>query len=178
MLQRGNRSVLVLSYGWQTASQPDPQGVTLQTLFPYISRMPDAALCAIFMDFCCIPQQPRSEEEEQRFQTGLKNMTSLYASITGTAVLQIKHVPERPAEYDGRLKLFTLAPQWLVAGALRDDLSRFGEVLSCAVNNELCQADVRFTTHAAAERACNELAIAERPAALEYNDRPYEHRGW
>ena len=79
MLEEGNRSVFVLSYGWQTSSQPDPRGVTLQTLFGYLSKVPDAAAFAIFMDFCCIPQQPRSEEEEERFREGLHNMTSLYA---------------------------------------------------------------------------------------------------
>ena len=178
LLENGSRSVFVLSYGWQTASQPDPQGVTLRTLVRYLSNTVDVGTCAIFMDFCCIPQHPRSEEEERRFQEGLKNMTSLYASITGTAVLQIKHIPERPVEYNGRLKLFALAPQWLEGGALRTDLGRFGTVVGCMVDGQLREAHVQFATHVAAERAYDELSIANRPAALEYNNRAYDHRGW
>ena len=102
----------------------------------------------------------------------------LSQSITGTAVLQIKRIPERPAEYSGRLRLFALTSPWLQQEALRAYLGRFGKVLDCTVVANTCEACVRFATHKTAERARDELCIAEWPAALEYNDRPYDKRGW
>ena len=37
-------------------------------------------------------------------------MGGLYASAIGTTVLQLKELPPRPREYDGKLCLFDVAP--------------------------------------------------------------------
>ena len=41
-----------------------------------------------------------------QFKSGLSVMGCFYASLTGTTVLQLKDVPARPEEYDGRIALF------------------------------------------------------------------------
>ena len=48
----------------------------------------------------------RSPEDGDKFGRALKQMGSLYASMSATAVLQQKFIPERPSEYDGRLVVF------------------------------------------------------------------------
>ena len=56
--------------------------------------------------FSSLPQRPRSPAEDVRFGHALEVMGDLYASAIGTTVLQIKEIPDRPAEYDGALALF------------------------------------------------------------------------
>ena len=51
----------------------------------------------------CLPQKPRTAEEDEVFHRGLTKMGSLYASVTGTAVVQIKSIPDRPEDFDGRI---------------------------------------------------------------------------
>ena len=60
-------------------------------------------------------------------------MNKCYASICGTAVIQLKDVPPRPAEYDGRVTIFDLGPASADEEAVRTDLARFGNVVEFAV---------------------------------------------
>ena len=56
-------------------------------------------------------------------------MGDLYASAIGTRVLQLKEIPQRPAEYDGMLCLFDLkegVDEELIRGALKV----YGEITS------------------------------------------------
>ena len=53
--------------------------------------------------FCSLFQKPphggeRTEEEQTSFKRGLGAMASLYASMTGTAVLLQRRVPARPQD--------------------------------------------------------------------------------
>ena len=98
LLDEGSRSVLVLSHCWQTAAHPDPRGLTLRALRAYLRSDPSTHRCGIFVDYCSLPQKDRRGQrtpgEASRFKDGLEVMASLYASLTGTAVLQQKIVPE------------------------------------------------------------------------------------
>ena len=44
--------------------------------------------------------------EREVFSCALKVMAYVYASLTGTAVLQLKDIPECPEEYDGCIVLY------------------------------------------------------------------------
>ena len=50
LLDRGDRSVLVVSHAWQTAGHPDPCGTTLRTLRAYLMSDPAAAECGVFFE--------------------------------------------------------------------------------------------------------------------------------
>ena len=140
MLAAGNRSILALSYGWQTPSHPDPFGTTLAAVRRFLATESADALAtsALFWDFASLPQkdpacfdstetleakadeaersafladlkakrkvyggkaweESRTPEARSIFDKGLKLMKNVYASITGTCVLQQKDVPARPA---------------------------------------------------------------------------------
>ena len=99
----GQRKVLVLSYGWLSAKEADPYGERLRLLRNYIGSLPDANECGLFIDQVCLPQPPRTKEEDEVFFKGLNQMGSLYASVTGSTVIQSKAVPPRPAEFDGQI---------------------------------------------------------------------------
>ena len=115
MLERGDRSVLALSYGWLTALHPDPHGTTLAAVRRFLSST-EANDTGLFWDFCSLPQrgqkgEERSEAEKSVFAQGLGIMGSIYASVTGTAVLQQRDIvlppggagkeSYNPTPYDG-----------------------------------------------------------------------------
>jgi len=130
VFDNGKRQVLVLSYGWLLATEPDPRGERLALIRRFLATLPDAAECGFFMDQVCLPQPPRTKEEDKVFFKGLKNMGKLYASVTGATVVQIKSVPSRPAEMEGRLSIRGLA-EAVEQEQLQAALSAHGEVRLC-----------------------------------------------
>ena len=114
---------------------------------------PRASELGLFVDWGSLPQKPRTEEETRSFAAAMQVMLSLYASVTGTAVIQCKHVPPRPARFDGCLCLYDELHEG-EAAALRDELAGLlqGEgqpAVGCTV--ELLAAvavhRLRFDTH-------------------------------
>jgi len=109
LMDRRNRSVLALSYGWLTAAHPDPHGTTLAAVRNYVhhavlesNESVATTALGLFWDFASLPQRPRSATEDGQFKRGLVAMSSCYASITCTAVLQLRDV-RLPASHDTQL---------------------------------------------------------------------------
>eukprot|EP00900_Chrysochromulina_parva_P003387 jgi/Chrpa1/13049/Chrysochromulina_OHIO_Genome00024578-RA len=104
-------------------------------------------------------------------------MGHIYASAIGTTVLQLKELPLRPPEYDGKLCLFDLAPG-LDGAAIKAALVAYGDIVSCTPGR--CPpATVCFTTHAAAQAAKRAAAQLEHIAGgvdTLFNERSYDGR--
>lgn len=83
---------LIVSHAWLAAGHPDPEGLQLADLIAEFERLnvPDGAL--VFYDFASLPQRPRTQNEEERFQAALAQMHLLYTKGAG-AVLIIPGVP-------------------------------------------------------------------------------------
>ena len=162
-------------------------GATLAMVRAYLLTAPRASELGLFMDWGSLPQKPRTEEETRSFAAALQVMLSLYASVTGTAVIQCKHVPPRPALFDGCLCLYDELQEG-EAAALRDELAGLlqGEgqpAVGCTVELVAAVAvhRLRFDTHEQAERALGVLREQGRAADFEFNDRAYDGvggRGW
>ena len=100
------------------------------------------------------------------------------ASAIGTTVLQIKEIPERPAEFDGAICLFGLA-QGVGESEIREWLQAFGVIVSYEAGAGSTPAIVRFATHAsavAAKRAASELVSLCAGIDTLYNERSYDGR--
>ena len=101
------------------------------------------------------------------------------ASAIGTTVLQLKEIPMRPRDFDGKLCLFELS-QGTEEASVRAALSGFGTIVSCELGSlGPATAIVRFSTHTAAlavKRAAAELKICGAVDTL-YNERSYDGRG-
>ena len=130
VFDNGKRQVLVLSYGWLLTTEPDPRGERLALIRRFLATLPDAAECGFFMDQVCLPQSPRTKEEDEVFCKGLGCMGKLYASVTGTTVVQIKSVSARAAGMEGRLRIRGL-PEAVEQEQLQGALSAHGEVRWC-----------------------------------------------
>ena len=101
------------------------------------------------------------------------------ASAIGTTVLQIKEIPERPAEFDGAICLFGLA-QGVGESEICERLQAFGVIVSYEAGAGSTPAIARFSTHAsavAAKRAASELVDLCAGIDTLYNERSYDgHR--
>lgn len=109
LLRQKQRKVLALSYGWQSADHPDPNGKTLKAVRSYLQRQKKKNVnveeLALFWDFASCPQKPRYGEQVELFKAALKQMGNLYASVMGTAVLILKDIPQgskNDMAYDSR----------------------------------------------------------------------------
>ena len=195
LFARGERKVLVISYGWHTSKHPDPTGIVLREVRRYLRADPSTRGCALFWDVASRPQPPCTAEERDIGEKALMVMSSFYASITGTAVLQQKAIPDRPALYDGTLQLFAVSEELRDEAALRADLASFGALETCEILPALVDLDeagairtthsahafVRFASHEHAEVAAESLRSQGRAACLGWNGTLYEGvggRGW
>ena len=114
------------------------------------------------------------------FKLGLPAMNRTYASIYGTAAIQLKDIPPRPTKYDGCVTLFNVPSA--DEASVSDDLSRFGEVVD--VTLKAGQASVRFASHEQAERCVVGLREEQRAVGFVYNETHYSrergepYSGW
>jgi hypothetical protein len=74
LLENPLKNVLVVSHKWENPDNPDPFGITFAEIMKNVK--PNHTL--LFIDYCCIPQKPRSDDEESMFQSGLKELNWLY----------------------------------------------------------------------------------------------------
>lgn len=181
------------SSGWHSGPHSDPTGLTLKEVRRYLRSEPSTRGCALFWDIASRPQPEQTDEEAEIGRMALEVMSSFYASVTATCVIQQKAIPPRPPSYDGQLQLFGLPVALQEPQALQDSMGRFGTVLGVEILPSLVElaegpgrniahvkqanAIVRFATHFEAEAAVTQLRQEKRGAALLYNDTPYEGKG-
>jgi hypothetical protein len=176
LVERGDRSIGALTYGWLMSGDPDPAGSRIRVLRRALARL---AIEALFWDFGSLYQAPRTPEQKDFFEIALKGgaMNQLYASILATTVLQIEEIPPRPAEFDGVVCLFKLSAN-VDESVVRAALMRFGTIKSCDLSRT--PPIVLFASHASAVAAKNAGAPPGLCEGLDtlYNETPYFSRGW
>ena len=205
LVERGDRSIGALTYGWLMSGDPDPDGSRIRVLRRALKGMA-IRIEALFWDFGSLYQAPRTPEQSASFKLALESgvMNQLYASILATTVLQIEEIPPRPAEFDGVVCLFKLSAN-VDENKVRAALIGFGTIESCdlkrtpaivrfashasavaakevgdAAKDAEVRAIVRFASHASAVAAKNAGAPPGLCEGLDtlYNETPYFSRGW
>ena len=179
---RADRSILALSYRWLTSWHPDPLGTALSAMRRFLRSEADLSKCALFWDFASLPQKDtangqRTAEENGTFKRGIEAMGCFYASMCGTAVVQLKDIPPRPSEYDGRMSVFDASYSKAILASLLEydviaDLQRFGGTIT-EIAIKTGEAQVTFATHAQAERCIAALREEGRGACTVYNETAY-----
>uniref|UniRef100_A0A7S2NHY8 Uncharacterized protein n=2 Tax=Haptolina brevifila TaxID=156173 RepID=A0A7S2NHY8_9EUKA len=171
LLDRADRSIFALSYRWLTNGQPDPAGTTLAAVRRHLSGVGKVESCGLFWDFASLPQKPRSSTEDDQFQAALDVMGLIYASIAGTAILQLRSIATRPPEFDGCLSLFAQAMDNELS--LREEFRQLEVALNAQVQNfEVVSGNdskivnVRFATHEQAE--CCFAAMLQKKLAVSW----------
>ena len=153
-------------------------GKRMEILRRVLEQRPDIEAC--FIDYASLYQHPpnggmRTDYEQASFSRAIEVMGDLYASAIGTTILQIKEIPERPADFHGALCLFTLA-QGVDESKIRAELGRFGSIQDCKLG-DWPSAIVYFSRHEAAVAAkrAAPLSICDGVDTL-YNERSYDGR--
>eukprot|EP00932_Pfiesteria_piscicida_P006336 SRR837773.1627.p1 GENE.SRR837773.1627~~SRR837773.1627.p1 ORF type:complete len:568 (-),score=100.05 SRR837773.1627:64-1767(-) len=126
--------VVAISYCWLSRWHPDPDGLVLQQLVPFLKayaswHRTSTDNVAVFFDWCSLPQAPRSTSENIVWSRALQNIHLWYAH-TSVNVWLLTRVPEGIAPYgqrgwpffeksvsgilatDSVLDLGMLRPQW------------------------------------------------------------------
>ncbi len=178
LVERGDRSIGALTYGWLSPGDPDPKGSRFRVLRRALMGMA-IRIEALFWDFGSLYQAPRTPEQSASFKLALEGgaMNQLYASILATTVLQIEEIPPRPAEFDGVVCLFKLSAN-VDENKVRAALVGFGIIESCDLKRT--PAIVRFASHLSAVKAKEAGAWPGLCEGLDtlYNETPYFSRGW
>lgn len=69
---------LAVSYIWSSPEHPDEDGSQADSLRKFLTNSPHILL--VWIDWCCLPQMPRSPSETVEFQTGLSRVNMIYLS--------------------------------------------------------------------------------------------------
>jgi hypothetical protein len=101
LLRKQDRSVGLLTYGWRSRDNPDPDGETLKAVKTALRSPKCKHIRGLFWDFPSMFQWPRTPREEDTFRRGLQVMANGYASVFGTSVLRIEWMPKVPADLVG-----------------------------------------------------------------------------
>ena len=101
-------------------------------------------------------------------------MADVYASAVGLMVLQMKEIPPRPPEFDGRVCLFSLK-EGVDEEKVESVLKRFGTVVECDMNRD--PVVVTFASH---EEALSAVQAGAPDLCdgidTQYNERSYDGR--
>ena len=108
------------------------------------------------------------------FVCPLQVMADVYASAVGLRVLQMKEIPPRPQEFDGRVCLFSLK-EGVDTEKIKSALKRFGTVVDCDMNRD--PVVVTFASH---EEALSAVEAGSPDLCdgmdTQYNERSYDGR--
>ncbi|CAE7380814.1 LZTR1 [Symbiodinium sp. CCMP2456] len=114
-----DRVILSVSHTWESQQHPDPWGFQLRSLLQFIQAR--IASCAhlkaiakqlhshhwVFIDFVCLHQYERSEEEQQFFRKAMSSMHLLYAHRYIHRVIRLEELtPESEKSLEGSIDMY------------------------------------------------------------------------
>ena len=70
---------LGVSHRWETPDEPDTKGAQLAAIKRYLTDHPEVEY--VWFDFTCMPQKPRTPEEEDEFVKMLSNVNGIFAFL-------------------------------------------------------------------------------------------------
>jgi len=175
---RANVAVAALSYCWASPGHPDPTGEQLQRL----ARVVEVFLgfvneVAIFIDWCSLYQQPRTDEQQESFCRALKHVNLWYAHQLVHSWM-LTTVPEGGKPYMERgWPTFEYAISGLLKNAnMFIDLAYAPEDPGPLVNFENLQNDFLMPCRAVRAAPCTPLTFRKKLDSLAFtngSDRPF-----
>mmetsp|Transcript_10341 Transcript_10341/g.22810 ORF Transcript_10341/g.22810 Transcript_10341/m.22810 type:complete len:505 (-) Transcript_10341:78-1592(-) len=104
--RRQTPQLLSISYTWLTREHPDPEGFHLRMFAPLLKhyarhKKMNTSDIAIFVDYCSLPQRPRSPAEEVMYRQALNNI-DLWYSHSLVEVWLLTRVPDGVTPFEER----------------------------------------------------------------------------
>jgi hypothetical protein len=81
---------LAISHRWDDPNQPDTDGSQLAEIRDYLDSHPSVDY--LWLDWCCMPQGERSEEDQQEFDRMLPHINLLYLSMGVLLLVDIAYL--------------------------------------------------------------------------------------
>lgn len=106
------KKFLIISHRWITPSSPDPEAAQLEIIIKYLQENPNIEY--VWYDFWCLPQKPRSIEEDVLFRTTLDKIYMLFLTCSVVVVLDLQYLGRFWTCYETWLSLHTASAQGLV----------------------------------------------------------------
>ena len=181
LFQLGERLIAVLTYGWRTPTDPDPDGYVLSMLVEFLNSKHGKPIKGVFWDYSSLFQLPRSKNEEKLFRAALEGMGDLYASGCGSMVVRCERIPPCPDELKAKI---VVAPRDYSQPPAEEEIRTF-----LATDGRTLQHLEYIKTH---QLWCatlgDEKEVKQAIEAIQkvksfrcspwYNDRDYSNRGW
>lgn len=104
---RLGHEIVAVSHCWFTPEHPDPDGQQLQSISRFVGAFSDSrpgllpSRVALFVDWCSLPQEPRSVSEDALFQQAIAR-SEIWFAHKASFVWQLTRVPDRAMPYHKR----------------------------------------------------------------------------
>jgi len=85
LMKRHNGKAVFVSHRWMTPGLPDIGGRQLMMIKDYLKKNPEVE--CVWYDYMCMPQKPRSEEDDLIFKDRLTTLNDVMASCPRTYIL-------------------------------------------------------------------------------------------
>lgn len=100
---------VAVSYVWYRAEHPDPHGEQTDVLREWLRANKD--ITDVWMDWCCLPQTPRSFEEQDEFESGLASVNMVYLSCKVVKIVNLQYISRFWPQFESWLSFQAVDPQ-------------------------------------------------------------------
>ena len=89
LLGEYREEMLGVSHRWEDPKEPDTKGKQLEALKRHLTKHPKIKF--VWFDFPCMPQQPRSPQEDDEFATMLSGVNVIYLGMKVLILLDMSY---------------------------------------------------------------------------------------
>ena len=174
--------VLVLSYPWLTCpsiglfSHPDPTGWLLRKLVPILEVMlaqatsyAEGATIGVMVDYCSLPQEPRSKDDQARFEAGLYAMHGWYSHPYTHVLMATDRLPEETKDEGGN-EVYTNLKGYYQRGWCYYEMRAASLVTHRTLLWDLSKFDASYLADLEPYYACAKAMAAQRPPPMSPDD--------
>jgi hypothetical protein len=117
------RNRLVCSHRWEKETNPDPTGQQLREVVAYLKRNP--VIQDVWIDFPCMPQSPRSEDEDTHFKEMLEYIGWAFLACSVLIIFDADYNSRFWTRYEAFLAMQMCEPKLGLTSAVGHGDARF-----------------------------------------------------
>ena len=102
------KNCVAVSYVWLTREDPDPKGVQADALRCWLRQRWDIEY--VWIDWCCLPQGARNDEEVRKFEAGLFSVNLIYLSCTVLKIVNYQYMSRFWPQFEAWLSFQSVKP--------------------------------------------------------------------
>eukprot|EP00900_Chrysochromulina_parva_P020942 jgi/Chrpa1/3481/Chrysochromulina_OHIO_Genome00014330-RA len=177
------RNRLVCSHRWETKTNPDPTGQQLREVVAYLKRNP--GIQYVWIDFPCMPQSPRSEDEDTHFKEMLEYIGWAFLACSVLIIFDADYNSRFWTRYEAFLAMQMCDPKLGLTSAVSHSDARFEVVCLGSTKDyeqrylemlmDFGRASAERTLETLSHRDINVTNEKDKPMQLEMLKRRNQH---